>query len=165
MSTKLVTALFHNRIAADNAVDALMTNGFSRENISVLMSETTRGREFGVVDHTKAPEGAAIGGTTGGVVGAVLAAIAATASIAIPGVGILVAGPIIAALAGAGVGGAAGTLVGGLIGAGVPEHEAEFLHKGLEKGGILVGVHVDSKNVAATKDLLSRYGGESLKAA
>jgi hypothetical protein len=165
MSMKIVTALFHNRIAADNAVDSLITNGFSRDDVSVLMTETTRGREFGVVDHTKAPEGAVVGGVAGGIAGGVLAAIAATAAIAIPGVGVIVAGPIIAGLAGASVAGAAGGLVGALVGAGIPEHEAKFLSTAIHKGGILVGIRTPSKNVRLAKELLGRYGGESLKAA
>lgn len=165
MSMKNVTALFDNRAQADEAVDALIANGFVPEDVSVLMTETTRGREFGLVDHSKAPEGAALGATTGGIAGAVLAAIAATASLAIPGIGVLVGGPLIAALAGAGAGGAAGTLIGALVGSGIPEHEARFLSTGVQKGGILVGIRTDAKNVRFAKELLGRHGGVSLKAA
>jgi hypothetical protein len=165
MSAKLVTALFHDRMAASDAVDALLANGFVRDDISVLMSETTHGREFGVVEHTKAAEGAAVGATTGGIAGAVLGVIAATASLAIPGVGIVVAGPLVAALAGAGAGGAAGTLLGALAGAGIPEHEAMFLSTGIHKGGILVGVRTRPNEARLAKELLGRFGGASLKAA
>lgn len=75
---------------------------------------------------TKAAEGAGIGGTIGGVVGAVLAAVATTTAIAIPGFGLIAAGPIAAGLAGAGAGGLAGTIVGALVGAGIPEERARL---------------------------------------
>ena len=57
----LVTALFTTRAAAEVAVDRLSEAGFSREDISVLMSDATRGREFAMTTDTKAPEGAATG--------------------------------------------------------------------------------------------------------
>ena len=65
----LVTALFQTRGAANVAVDKLLYAGFSQSNISMLMSETTRGKEFTVTTETKAPEGAAAGGLVGALAG------------------------------------------------------------------------------------------------
>jgi hypothetical protein len=162
----IVTALFRSRMTAEQAVDSLLRAGFRREDVSVLMSETTHGREFGIVTRSKAGEGAAAGAATGGAVGAVLAALAAVGSLAIPGIGLIAAGPIVAALAGAGAMGAAGSLVGGLIGAGIPEHEAKFFGPEVERGGILVGVHVVDRDwVDTAKLILRNAGGASLKAA
>jgi hypothetical protein len=81
-----------------------------------------------VKTHSKLPEGVAVGATGGGAIGAIAAGLAAVGALAIPGVGILAAGPIVAALAGAAAGGAAGGLIGGLIGLGIPEHEATTRH-------------------------------------
>jgi hypothetical protein len=79
-----------------------------------------------VVSH-KAAKGAGIGAGVGGFIGAVLAAIAAAiTSIALPGFGVLMAGPIAAAVIGAGAGAANGTLVGALIGWGIPEERRPF---------------------------------------
>src|SRR5262245_35064816 len=116
----LVTGIFANRASAELAVDQLMASGYSRDDISVLMSDATRGREFGITEDSKAPEGAATGAAVGGVLGAIAAGLISVGIIAIPGVGLVAAGPIIAALAGAGAGGAAGGLLGALIGAGIP---------------------------------------------
>ncbi|CAN5428648.1 hypothetical protein BH09PSE5_BH09PSE5_14550 [soil metagenome] len=70
----------------------------------------------------KAAKGAGIGAGVGGFLGAVIAAIAAAVtSIALPGFGVLMAGPLAAAVIGAGAGAANGTLVGALIGWGIPE--------------------------------------------
>jgi hypothetical protein len=56
---------------------------------------------------TKAPEGAAAGVTTGGVIGGTLGLLAGVGLLAIPGLGpFIAAGPIMAGLAGLGVGGA-----------------------------------------------------------
>ncbi len=162
----IVTALFPTRMSAEMAIDSLLRAGFRREDISMLMSETTHGRQFSIVENDKAGEGAAAGAAAGGAVGAIVAALAAIGAIAVPGLGLVAAGPIVAALAGAGAGGAAGSVVGALIGAGIPEHEAKFFGPEVERGGILVGVHiVDRDWVDTAKLILRNAGGSSLKAA
>ncbi|MFL6229627.1 MAG: general stress protein, partial [Pyrinomonadaceae bacterium] len=72
---KLVTGLFKTRAAAEAAVDALLKRGYTREEVSVLMSDATRTKEFAIESGTRAADGAGIGGAVGGTIGAVLAAI------------------------------------------------------------------------------------------
>jgi hypothetical protein len=144
-TNKLVTGLFENRFAATAVVDELIARGYDRNSISVLMSDSTKTKEFALENKTHAAEGAGVGGAVGGVVGGTIAAIAAVGtSLALPGLGLVIAGPIAAALAGAGAGGAAGGLIGALVGAGIPEHRAKVYEGGLKKGGILIGVEVDN---------------------
>jgi hypothetical protein len=158
----VVTSLFRSRLAAESAVDSLMRLGFRRDEISMLMTDNTQGREFGIVTQSKAGEGAAAGAAAGGTLGAIVATLAAVGTLMIPGLGFVAAGPIVAALAGAGAGGAAGTLVGALVGAGIPEHEAKFYGPGVEQGGILVGVHVtDASMVEAAKAAFRTAGGDA----
>ena len=78
------------------------------------MSDATRDKYFRTHPlGTKAAEGTAVGGTIGGTLGAVVGGIAAIgANLFLPGVGLVVWGPIAGALAGAGAGGAVGGLVG-----------------------------------------------------
>ena len=96
----LVTGLFKNRLAAEAAVDAIMKRGYTRDDISVLMSDATHNKEFALQARSHAADGAGIGGALGGVVGAVLAAIVAVGStILLPGLNLVIAGPIAAALA------------------------------------------------------------------
>ena len=160
--SKLVTAIFHSRAAAEMAVDELTRAGFAPEDVSLLMSESTRGREFAVKKSTKVPEGAATGATVGGVVGAVAAGLAAVGSLTIPGLALVAAGPLVAALAGLGAGAAAGGLTGALIGLGIPEHEAKVLSPGVERGSILLGVHVeDHHDIDRVKAALRGAGGHS----
>jgi hypothetical protein len=142
---KLVTGLFKSRVTAESAVRELSKLGYTRDDVSVMMSDATRTKEFGIEAGSKAAEGASVGGAVGGAVGAILAALAAVGtSIALPGLGLVIAGPIAAALAGAGAGGAAGGLIGLLVGTGIPENRAEIYERGLREGGILLGVDAKS---------------------
>lgn len=85
-------------------------------------------------------------------------------AIAIPGLGpFIAAGPIMAALAGAGVGGAVGTLTGALVGLGVPEYEAKRYETFLNAGGSLLSVHADDREWAArARDILDRFGAKGI---
>ncbi|HEY1577552.1 MAG TPA: general stress protein [Terracidiphilus sp.] len=157
-------AIFPNRAAAESAVDRLVADGFSNQDVSVLMSDTDNSREFATEKNTKAPEGTTTGVGVGGVVGGTLGLLAGLGALAIPGVGPLIAaGPIMGALAGLGVGGAVGGLVGALIGLGIPEYEAKRYEGRVKDGGILVSVHCDtSEEISRAKDVLKRAGGEDI---
>src|SRR5687767_84635 len=125
--SRMVTGMFRDRASAENAYGSLTDRGYTKDDVNLLMSEDTRkkhftddGRETEIGN--KALEGAGTGAAIGGAVGATLAAIAAIGTtLALPGLGLLVAGPIAAGLAGAGAGGATGGLIGALIGSGIPE--------------------------------------------
>jgi hypothetical protein len=161
---RLVTALFRNKVAAEAALEALYQRGYSRSNITVLMSDATRTKEFALETGTQAASGAGIGGAVGGAVGATIAAIAAIGTtLALPGIGLVVAGPIAAALAGAGAGGATGGLIGALIGAGIPEHRAKVYEAGLKQGGIILGVEVENDETADDLEKwFERVGAENV---
>ena len=162
---RLVTALFKSKVAAESAVDALLKRGFSRDDISVLMSDATRTKEFAIQTRSHAADGLGIGAAAGGAVGAVLAAIAAVGStLFLPGLNLVIAGPIAAALAGAGAGGAAGGVIGALVGAGIPEYRAKVYEAGIKGGGILIGVEARSdEEVDRLEDLLTELGGEHVR--
>jgi len=163
---KLVTGLFRNRAAAEAAVDAIIKRGYSRDDISVLMSDATHSKEFALQTRTHAADGAGIGGAVGGAVGAVLAVIAAVGTtIYLTGINLVIAGPIAAALAGAGAGGATGGVIGALIGAGIPEYRAKVYDAELRSGGILIGVEARSdEEVDRLEELLEDIGGTHVRA-
>jgi len=165
MTNKLVTGLFKTRVAAEAAVDAIIKRGYTRDDISVLMSDATKSKEFAIETRTHAADGAGIGGAVGGTVGAVIAAlVAAGTSIALPGLGLVIAGPIVAALAGAGAGGATGGLIGALVGAGIPEHRAKVYDASLRSGGILIGIEAKSAEEAnELEKLLGDLGAEHVR--
>ena len=89
----LVTGLFKTRAEAERAMESLIDYGYSRDDISLLMSDATRGREFSLRMATKAPEGVATGATIGGVLGAVAAGLVALGIIVVPGLPFGCGGP------------------------------------------------------------------------
>jgi hypothetical protein len=90
--------------------------------------------------------------------------LAGIGALAIPGVGpFIAAGPIMATLAGLGVGGAVGGFTGALIGLGIPEYEAKRYEGRIAKGGILLSVHCDtSDEIKRAKDVMKSTGAEDI---
>lgn len=141
----LVTGLFSDRPSAERAYDSVTARGYDKDDVNLVMSDDTRKRHFTSAGTetelgNKAAKGAGVGGAIGGTVGAIAAVVAAVGTIAIPGIGIVVAGPLAAALAGGGAGAATGGLIGALVGAGIPEERVKDYEAGIKKGGILMGV-------------------------
>jgi uncharacterized protein YjbJ (UPF0337 family) len=144
-SNQMVTGLFRDRESAERAYGSLSERGYGKDDVNLMMSDDTRKKYFSDDDDTefgtKAWEGAGKGAAIGGGVGATLAAIAAIGTtLALPGLGLLIAGPIAAGLAGAGAGALTGGLIGALVGHGIPEEHAKYYEKGLREGGIVMGV-------------------------
>src|SRR6185369_10402409 len=143
----MVTGLFADRDSAERAYNEVAERGYGRDDVNLVMSDETRRRYFpddGAPTTelgNKAAQGAGVGAGVGGAIGATLAAIAAVGtSLVLPGLGLVVAGPLAAGLAGAGAGGIAGGVVGALIGAGIPEERVKHYEQGLKDGGIVMGV-------------------------
>jgi hypothetical protein len=130
---------------AEIIVDRLKAAGFPKDDISVLFPDKASTKDFAHEKHTKAPEGAAIGGAAGISVGAVLGWLAGVGTLAIPGVGPLIAaGPIMGALGGAAVGAATGSLTGALVGLGIPEYEAKRYEGKIKGGSALISVNTET---------------------
>lgn len=147
-SNRILTALFRDRDTAERAYSSLSSRGYTRDDISLLMSDETRQKYFPTEEPqrtemgSKALEGLGIGSAIGGTVGAIIAAIAAIGTnVVLPGLGLTIVGPLAAAFAGAGAGGLTGGLVGAFVGAGIPEDRAAVYESGLKEGGILIGVN------------------------
>ena len=140
-----VFGIYADRTAVSDARDVLHQAGYRATDISVLLPDNQGSKDFAHEKNTKAPEGATTGAAAGVVLGAVLAWLVAVGVFAIPGLGPFVAaGPLMAALAGAGSGGALGWLIGFLVGLGMPEYEAKRYAGRIRRGGILLSVHCDS---------------------
>jgi uncharacterized protein YjbJ (UPF0337 family) len=141
-----VTGTFSDRDSAERAYNSMMDRGYTRDDVNLMMSDDTRKRYFADAADTelgsKAMEGAGVGGAIGSVTGGILAALTAIGtSIALPGIGLIVAGPIVAGLAGAGAGGLTGGIIGALIGSGIPEDRAKLYESDIRNGGIVMGVN------------------------
>ncbi len=155
-SGRLVTGLFPDRPSAEAAYEAAQTRGYAKDDVNLVMSDETRTRHFAgdtVGAETelgnKAAEGAGVGGAIGGTVGAVIAAVAAMGtSLVLPGLGLVIAGPLAAAAAGGGVGAASGGIIGALIGWNIPEERVKHYEEGIKQGGILMGMRAKNEEDA-----------------
>lgn len=151
----LMTGLFPDRESAELGYNTLSNRGYSKDDVSVVMSEDTKKRHFTSAGTetelgNKAAEGAGVGGAIGGTLGAIAAAIAAVGtSIVLPGLGLVIAGPLAAAVAGAGAGAATGGIVGALVGWNLPEERVKKYDEAISKGGILMGVRPRNDQDAA----------------
>lgn len=129
---RLVTGLFHDRDSAERAYQSIESRGYSSDDITVMISDDSRNNWFSSDDAntglgSKAMEGTGMGSAIG-------------AGTTLPGLGIIVAGPLTAALAGAGEGDLTGGLVGALVSSGIPEEHAAHYEEGIKNGGIVIGV-------------------------
>jgi hypothetical protein len=168
---KMVTAVFRDPIKGQSTYDGLLHRGYASKGINVLMSDTTRSTYF---PHdrdeerhdagTHAAEGMGVGGAIGTAVGATLAAILAIGtSVFIPGLPIVIAGPLAAAFAGGGAGAVTGGVLGALVGLGIPESNAAAYEEALREGGVIIGVVPKNKNaVAALKKYFEEMDGENI---
>lgn len=141
----IITRTFHDRESAERAYNAIAARGYKSDDIHVIMTDETRNRLFKGKERTglgnKALEGGGVGGAVGGAVGATVVGIAAAASaLTVPGLGLVIVGPIAGALAGGAAGATAGGIIGLLVGAGIPKERAKVYEKELKEGGIVVGV-------------------------
>jgi hypothetical protein len=142
-----VIGIYEDRTTVSNVIDFLHKAGYRATDISVLSSDNQGSKDFAHEKHTKAPMGAAAGAAAGAVVGAALAwVVVSIQTVTITGLGPLVAaGPMLAALAGAGAGGALGWIAGLLVGLRLPEYVAKRYVGRIRRGGILLSVHCDSQ--------------------
>lgn len=146
-----VTGLFRDGEAAERAYQACVERGYRIGDVNVLMSEDTRQRL--VADDSavttllagRKAEGGELGGPKGGRLEILLSIFAAVGAVlALPALGFVVAGPVAAALAGAGAAGLAAGLIGALGDWGIPDERARRYEAGLQQGGILMMVDARS---------------------
>lgn len=168
--TRMLTGMFRDRDNTESAYRSLKEKGYTDDEINVLMSDDTRNRYWGddaaeTELGNKALEGTGAGGAIGGTLGAILGGVAAIGTnLVIPGLGLVVAGPIAAALAGAGAGAITGGLAGALIGWGIPEERAKFYEGGIREGGTVLGVkpRTDEDAEYFEKEWRDNYKGEHI---
>jgi hypothetical protein len=157
---RTVVALYEDVNIAHRAVEELLSNGFDRNDISVVRTNQTSAG--GVDTETTAGGGDASGMAAGAGVGAALGGLAGLVvglgALAIPGIGpIVAAGPLATTLAGAGIGAVAGGLIGALTDIGIPEEEAGYYAEGVRRGGTLVTVRATGEMVGRASEILNRF--------
>src|SRR5688572_15982324 len=93
----MLTGMFRDRESTERAYSSLTGRGYTKDDVTLLMSDEARRRHFSEGGDTelgtKAAEGAGVGAVVGGGLGAVLAGLAAVGVIALPGIGLIAMGP------------------------------------------------------------------------
>ena len=165
----VVAGLFTEREAAVAALDDLKAAGFAPDDVGVAMRDRSDQGDLAAETGTKAAGGAATGALGGGLLGGALGLLVGLGALAIPGVGPVLAGGMLAtafglgggtAVAGAGIGAAAGGLVGALVGLGIPEADAQHFEAGFNAGGVLVTVNGGAR-AADARAVLQRHGADT----
>ena len=153
--TTVVTGLYADAAAADRGVARLVAEAIPSADISVILASTPDHERIVQAETDDTPRGA----VTGAVGGGVLASLA-FATLALPGVGVLVTGPLFAALAAGSVGALAGGIIGGLTGYGVSTTTAQEYERAIHRGEALVAVHTVHEEAKAVKGTLLATGAK-----
>ncbi len=161
---RTVVGVFDGPNHAQKALEQLREQGFAPDQVSVVARESSESKEL-VEDTGMGATGAAGGALIGGLTGGVLGWLVGIGTLAIPGVGpIVAAGALATTLGGAALGAVAGGLVGALVDAGVPEEHARGYEEHVKGGKILLTVHAASDQQARqAHTIFNQHGGSDVR--
>lgn len=165
---------------AQRIAGELVQAGFTQQQISVLLRQGSTMRPMASpgaatmadgaqVVHlsereTLVPEGVVVGAGAGGLLGGTLGWLAGIGSLAIPGVGPLIAsGVLFSTLSGVAVGAILGGSAGMLVGLGLSEVDAKLYEERVKEGGVVISAATpDAERVRAAREIFERNGAESI---
>lgn len=162
-----IAGVFDSKKEADAAVSKLLDAGFNKKDLSLIVSDNAHHTIFPhpIDDESaRAMKGGVEGAVVGGVLGALITGLTLIEVGMVPGAAILVTGPLLAALSGAGAGVAIGGLSGALISAGFAVDEAKRYEEEIRHGKAVIVVHATGEMAAAARAAL-RSGNAKIKAA
>jgi hypothetical protein len=145
--------IFSESATTGAVIEELRRSGIPSREISVVMPARPRTADSG-----------ARGAAGGAVIGAGFGWLAGMGALGIPGIGpFIAAGPLLAALAGVGIGGTVGGIAGALAAAGVPDYEARRYEGFVKEGQILLAVHAANGSWAENaRRILKAHGARDL---
>jgi len=160
-----VGAVFGNSDDAHAVVEEMIKHNFPMDQVSVLHKAGGQGDDFLGIVYTDEKERFKIWGMEGALWGSLGGLLAGAGGlILIPGVGpVLVAGPVIEAIAGAVAG--AGIMTAGAAAThlrrmGIPEDKLEILHQAVMDGKTVVLMNVGNESAAEWRSRLAWKGAE-----
>jgi len=167
-----VVGVFHSGDDLETAIEVLLSSGFDRAQLSLLASEGAiedklrhhYKRVAELADNPAIPRNAyvstaAIGDAQGALIGG-LTYVGATAAI---GAVVMSGGALAATLMGALIAGGAGTALGSVLARLVGRHHSEYLHKQIERGGLLLWVRTwEPADEPLAVGILQKYGGDGI---
>lgn len=137
------SGIFNNQLNTDKVRNSVFEEEHAKDEINMIMSKETHDKYFSENREdtelgNKAAARTGIGAAIGGAIGALIAMVAAVGtSVVIPGLDVVIAGPLAAALAGAGAGGIVGGLTGALVGWMTPQERVKLYESGIKGGHII----------------------------
>lgn len=157
---RTVIALFEFEEEANRAADGLVSEGYSRDSINVVVGHDLSHPEDYV--HAKDDVGGKIAGAVGkglAVGGGVGAIAGGLSSLLLPGFGpLIVAGGLVTMLTGAGLGASVGGVMAALMEAGVDESNARLFESALRHGGVVLTLRTDEANAHRAVAILDSHG-------
>jgi hypothetical protein len=174
MREKTVIALYDHFADAKKAVAGIIAAGVPADRIALLANDSIGDHpalsinpafareEFDADSAAQSPVflGAEVGVGLGGVLGF----LAGVSTIAIPGLGfLLAAGTWATVVAGAAAGGVIGAVAGSLVRHGVSTADANLYAEGLKRGGTLLTCTVDEGKVAEASGIFKTHGAVDIE--
>lgn len=158
---EMIVGIFKDSKDAGNVVSEFKGKGLTDE-ITVVAKESVA-RDTKVHEIQKdISEGATTGAVAGATVGGLAGLLAGVASFVVPGVGLLVFGPLATVLTGIAGGALSGGLVGALVDYGVPEEKAKLYEQRLQAGEVVVGVTTGQMNANEVMEIMQRNNAEEI---
>jgi hypothetical protein len=157
----MAVGIFDDHASAERALQALRDEGVEPSQIGVAaLQQGSVGAGGAPAEHHQIRVDETTGILAGGLLGGVAGWLLGAATVAVPGLGALVAaGALVGALGGAGIGAAAGGLVGHLVDAGLSHEEARYYHERVHGGAVLVTVHTTADHADRIRSVLQAHGG------
>ncbi|MEA5576479.1 histidine kinase [Anabaena sp. UHCC 0451] len=164
-TSKRAIGVFSHRRDAEAALRELQNAGFSMNQVSLIAKDINNSGPRNLETGNKADEGLKAGAATGGAIGGLGGLLVGLGTLAIPGVGPVMAGGAVATalattLTGGAVGAAVGGIGGGLVGLGIPEEEARVYSDRFQKGHYLVIVDGTQAQIHHAETILKGLGIE-----
>lgn len=156
-SNQTIIGVFASRSNAENAVNSLRQQGFTKEEINIISKKHKNDNQSGNdSEEDDILDGTLTGSTLGGIGGLLLGA----GALVIPGIGpIIAAGPITGAISGA----IAGGITGGLIDWGIPAEESHHYEQEVVQGSVLAIIRTDLGKVNSVAQILRQNGAKEVK--
>ena len=151
---KTLSKIYDSHSQARRVVTELEGAGIPASEISIVANKSVTDHYVDDDETSGAATGAGVGAALGGGAGL----LAGLGIMAIPGIGPVVAAGWFASMAlGVAAGAATGGIIGALTDAGVPKEHAEAYSEAIRRGGTLVTVRAQDKDIAKVEAILGRY--------
>lgn len=151
-----VIGIFKDSKQAGNAVSEFISKGLTND-VTVVAKEEVMGDTKTHEVKKDVSEGATTGAVAGATVGGLAGLLTGVASFVVPGVGLLILGPLASILTGLAGGALSGGLMGALVDYGLPEEKAKLYEQRLQAGEVVVGVSTASINSDEAKQILEKH--------